>query len=88
MQRLKKLAFLATGCTAVSCLAAQIMLAAYLGAHRPNLPRGVYCYELKGFGGLVFVTQAERTITSVLTGVWMLALFLALLLHISMKAAR
>jgi len=87
-QRLKKIAFLATGCAALLCLAGQIILAVYLGAHRPRLPGGVYCYELKGLGVPVFVTQAEITLTNLLSGVWMPALFIAPLLHISIKSPR
>jgi hypothetical protein len=86
MPRLKKIAYVATGCTAVFGLAAQIILTVYLGVHRPKLPGGVNCYELKGFAGPVFVTQAESTIVALLSGILTPALFVALLLHISLKS--
>ena len=84
---LKQIAFLGTGCVAAFCLLAQFIYAAYLSANRPLAPDTVFCWPLKGFG-LVFVTQHDHFIMSALSVVGFVALFMALLLRVSLKPRR
>jgi hypothetical protein len=88
MQRLTKIAFVSAGCVASLCVAAHFILTIYLRMHRPQLAEGVFCYPLAGTGGVVFVTENERLLSSVLSNVGYASLFVALLLLISLKARR